>query len=159
MNTQRHGRSPNNTGRRPRSLYENRRTNHKMRLLQPSSSAIPRGTAHPRQGNGVNSSLRDGLRKEANKERAEGMKSNSTAIEGWASLLVHRLFRCRHHDWTMICNYWSTTLISGFGMTLEERCDNCGAYRHRLLLNIIGSTPEWHEGKHPLHIPPTNSES
>jgi hypothetical protein len=70
--------------------------------------------------------------------------------------LVYRLFRCRHHDWTMICNYWSTTLINGFGMILEERCDNCGEYRHRLLPKVIGSTPEWHEGKYPRHIPPMN---
>ena len=78
------------------------------------------------------------------------------AHRGCLARLVHRLFRCRHHDWTMICNYWSTTLINGFGMTLEERCDNCGEYRHRLLAKVIGTTPEWHKGKHPLHIPPMN---
>jgi len=86
-------------------------------------------------------------------------ESNSKRPSRCLARIVHRLFRCRHHDWTMICNYWSTTLINGFGMALEERCDNCGEYRHRLLPKVIGSTPEWHEGKHPLHIPPMNARA
>jgi hypothetical protein len=64
--------------------------------------------------------------------------------------LIAWITRCRHHDWTMLCNYWSTTQTNGFYIPIEEQCDKCGEYRHRILkADDLPNIPDWQPGKYP----------
>jgi hypothetical protein len=75
--------------------------------------------------------------------------TQETAGAHWLARLVVHLFRCRHHDWTGLMNYWTPTAINSFGMPSEERCENCGEYRHRVLDHRIAGQEEWKTGRHP----------
>jgi hypothetical protein len=67
-----------------------------------------------------------------------------------AGKFLRRLFRCRHRDWTGLMNYWTATAANGFGTPIEERCDNCGEYRHRVLrADDLPKVAEWEAGRHP----------
>lgn len=79
-------------------------------------------------------------------------KSDFAAHSGWMARLVVHLFRCRHRDWTLLDSYWMPTAWNGFAVPIEEQCNKCGEYRHRVL-NFDsfrrGVEEPWKAGRHP----------
>ena len=64
--------------------------------------------------------------------------------------LVRHLFRCRH-------DYW-TTATNGWYIPIEEHCQKCGEYRHRVLkaARLGIEKGEWTHGRHPKTPPETS---
>lgn len=61
---------------------------------------------------------------------------------GWVRRLVRWAFECRHD--------WNITACNGFGTPIEEQCEKCGMYQHRILkAEKIHEHPEWVIGRHP----------
>lgn len=60
----------------------------------------------------------------------------------WLTRLVRWAFECRHD--------WDITACNGFGTPIEEQCDKCGMYQHRVLKSEkLHEHTEWVLGRHP----------
>jgi hypothetical protein len=74
------------------------------------------------------------------------MTNKLPANSGRLMRIVRWAFECRHD--------WDITACNGFGSPIEEQCEKCGMYQHRILkAEKLHEHPEWKLGRHPQSPP------